>query len=411
MPMLLLYNIGIWVYFVLIKLFSPFNVKAKLFIRGRKALLHKINQKVNPNEKHIWFHFASLGEFEQGRPVLERLKFIFPEKKFVVTFFSPSGYEIRKNYALADVFYLPLDTARNAQDFVAAINPEMAIFTKYEFWYHYFKCLKDKQVPLYLISGIFRKNQVFFKWYGGFYRSMLSAVSHFFVQNEASKTLLASIGIQDVTVNGDTRFDRVYAHAQSPIALPEIAAFIGQSPTLVCGSTWPEDEALLVSLAAENQEWKVIIAPHEINEAHLDAIERLFAGNCLRHSHLSTTNERHLPQVLIIDNIGMLANLYPYGKIAYVGGGFGAGIHNTLEAAAFGLAVIFGPNYQKFQEAKDLLNLGAAKSISNLKDLRQAFDQYKNNETAALTAKQYVYQQKGATEKIISLITQKMQVN
>jgi 3-deoxy-D-manno-octulosonic-acid transferase len=240
--MLLLYIIGIRVYTLLIRIFSLFNPKAKLFINGRKNVYAQIVQKINPNEKHVWFHFASLGEFEQGRPVLEKLKTLYPNKKIVVTFFSPSGYEIRKNYALADVFYLPIDTAGNAKRFITSINPEMAIFTKYEFWHFYFKELKDREIPLYVISGIFRESQAFFKWYGAFYRNILESVTYFFVQNEESKVLLKSIGLNNATINGDTRFDRVYENAQSPKQISLIESFIGNSPTLVCGSTWPEDE-------------------------------------------------------------------------------------------------------------------------------------------------------------------------
>ncbi|MGM9477938.1 3-deoxy-D-manno-octulosonic acid transferase [Pedobacter sp. GSP4] len=405
--MLLLYIIGIRVYTLLIRIFSLFNPKAKLFINGRKNVYTQIVQQINPKEKHIWFHFASLGEFEQGRPVLEKLKELYPAKKIVVTFFSPSGYEIRKNYALADVFYLPIDTAANAKRFIASINPEMAIFTKYEFWHFYFKELKDRNIPLYVISGIFRENQAFFKWYGGFYRNILKAVSYFFVQNEESKKLLHSIGLTNVTINGDTRFDRVFESAQNPKQLPIIEAFIGQSPTLICGSTWPEDEKLLAGLPSKYPDWKFIIAPHEIHESHIESIEKQFSAGSLRFSALSsgnqTPNASH--QTLIVDNIGMLSALYQYGKVAYVGGGFGTGIHNTLEAAAFGLPVIFGPKYDKFQEAKDLIALGAAKSISSIDELSYAFEDFAENTNAAHEARNYVINKKGATDEIISMIT------
>ncbi|WP_316847016.1 3-deoxy-D-manno-octulosonic acid transferase [Pedobacter psychrodurus] len=405
--MKLLYIIGIWTYTLLIRIFSLFNPKAKLFITGRKNIFSIIAQKINPAEKHVWFHFASLGEFEQGRPVLEKLKTLYPAKKIVVTFFSPSGYEIRKNYALADVFYLPIDTPANAKRFIANINPEMAIFTKYEFWHFYFKELKDQGVPLYVISGIFRESQAFFKWYGGFYRNILKSVTYFFVQNEESKRLLNSIGLKNVIINGDTRFDRVYENAQSPKQLSLIENFIGSSPILVCGSTWPEDEKILSTLPEKYPDWKFIIAPHEIHESHIESIEKQFPVGSVRFSVFSSAdqmpNAEH--QTLIIDNIGMLSSLYQYGKVAYIGGGFGTGIHNTLEAAAFGIPVIFGPKYDKFQEAKDLIAIGAAKSISSPEEVINAFNGFIENKTAAEEARKYVADKKGATDQIISMIT------
>lgn len=405
--MKLLYIIGIRAYTLLIRIFSLFNPKAKLFINGRRNIYSLIAQKINPAEKHIWFHFASLGEFEQGRPVLEKLKTLYPDKKIVVTFFSPSGYEIRKNYALADVFYLPVDSAANAKRFITSINPEMAIFTKYEFWHFYFKELEDRKIPLYVISGIFRESQAFFKWYGGFYRDILKSVTYFFVQNEESKNLLRSIGINNVTINGDTRFDRVYENAQAPKQLPIIESFIGNSPTLVCGSTWPEDEKILSVLPEKYPNWKFIIAPHEIHESHIESIEKQFSVNSVRFSVLSSSTQtpNAKPHTLIVDNIGMLSSLYQYGKVAYIGGGFGTGIHNTLEAAAFGLPVIFGPKYDKFQEAKDLIAIGAAKSISSTDELINAFESFAKDKNAAELARKYVADKKGATDQIISMIT------
>ncbi|WP_367890459.1 3-deoxy-D-manno-octulosonic acid transferase [Pedobacter mucosus] len=387
---------------------SILNPKARLFINGRKNVFTQIAQKVNSAEKSIWFHFASLGEFEQGRPVLEKLKSLYPYKKIVVTFFSPSGYEIRKNYALADVFYLPLDTKSNAKKFIESINPEMAIFTKYEFWHFYFKELKERNIPLYVISGIFRPSQAFFKWYGGFYRNILKSVTYFFVQNEESKKLLSTIGFNNVIVNGDTRFDRVFENAQSPKKLEEIEKFIGDFPTLICGSTWPDDEHLLATLPEKYSNWRFIIAPHEIHESHITSIEKLFPLGSLRFSKLSDHPAQ--TQVLIIDNIGMLSSLYQYGKIAYIGGGFGTGIHNTLEAAAFSLPVIFGPKYDKFQEAKDLISIGAAKSISSILELEKSFDEFSGNKKASIAAKKYVENKKGATDQIISMVTKSDQI-
>ena len=397
-----LYNISILIYGLLVRLVALFNTKAKLFVDGRKDIFKQINSKINFNEKPIWFHFASLGEFEQGRPVLEKIKSLNPTEKIIVTFFSPSGYEIRKNYALADgIFYLPIDTPSNARKFLLLVKPKMAIFTKYEFWPNYFKALAHNQTPLYIISGIFRPNQVFFKWYGGFYRNVLKCVDHFFVQNDESALLLKSIGITEIDISGDTRFDRVFENAQAPKELASVKAFCQNSPVLVAGSTWLEDEKLLTELATENPDWKIIIAPHEIHASHIDELVKLFP-EAIKFSEIDVKPMNS--QILIIDNIGMLSSLYQYGRIAYIGGGFGAGIHNTLEAAAFGLPVIFGPNYQKFQEAKDLINIGAAKSIGNAKGLITAFDYFKHTEESGTIAKSYVAEKKGATDMIIDRI-------
>jgi 3-deoxy-D-manno-octulosonic-acid transferase len=400
--MLCLYNIGIFFYGLLIRLFSPFNAKAKLFIQGRQDIFSLVKEKINAREKHIWFHFASLGEFEQGRPVMEKLKEMYPAKKVVVTFFSPSGYEIRKNYPVEGVFYLPLDTASNARRFIALINPELAIFTKYEFWYHYFQTLHANNTPLLIISGIFRPDQAFFKWYGAFNRSILKQVTHFFVQNELSKELLQGIGLKQVTLSGDTRFDRVAENAGKTITLPLIADFVGASKVLVAGSTWPLDEVLLASLAQQHPDWKIILAPHEIDESHIRQVSTLFAGS-VTFSQLQK-NPLQTAQVLVIDNIGMLSGLYRYGHIAYIGGGFGAGIHNTLEAAAFGLPVIFGPRYEKFQEAKDLIALDAARSIKNTEGLENAFQTFSQHHVHGEKAKTYVVQHTGATAGILKEI-------
>ncbi|RWU05738.1 3-deoxy-D-manno-octulosonic acid transferase [Pedobacter chitinilyticus] len=399
-----LYNISMLIYGLLVRLASLFNAKAKLFIEGRKGIFKHISAKFNGNERPIWFHFASLGEFEQGRPVLESIKASKPSEKIIVTFFSPSGYEIRKNYALADgIFYLPLDTISNAHKFVSLVNPKMAIFTKYEFWPNYFNALANQNIPLYIISGIFRSNQIFFKGYGGFYRNVLKCVRHFFVQNKESAALLNNIDIDNVDISGDTRFDRVYENAKTPKKLPIIENFCGEAPVLIAGSTWPEDEKLLVDLATKNPDWKLVIAPHEIHEGHISTITDLFP-NGLRFSNLDVNASSEInSQVLIIDNIGMLSSLYQYGQIAYIGGGFGVGIHNTLEAAAFGLPVIFGPNYHKFQEAKDLIEIGAAKNINNAEELTAAFEHYIAHESGTL-AKKYVANKKGATEMIMKKI-------
>ncbi|MGF7079183.1 3-deoxy-D-manno-octulosonic acid transferase [Mucilaginibacter sp. UYCu711] len=398
--MLLLYNLGLRVYYALIRFFSLFNKKAALWINGRRDV------KYTPFNQCIWFHFASLGEFEQGRPVLEQIKSDHPQSKIVITFFSPSGFEIRKNTPLADVvFYLPLDTAKNAAEFIAAINPTVAIFTKYEYWYHYFNELHTRGIPLYVISGIFRPGQVFFKWYGSLHRRMLSFVSHFFVQDEQSKQLLQSINITNVTISGDTRFDRVWANAQNPKPLPEIVEFINNQKTFIAGSTWPADEELIAALVNQYPDCKFIIAPHEISEEKINKLITLLPENAAtRFSQISNLTS----QILIIDNIGMLSSLYQYGDIAFIGGGFGAGIHNTLEAAAFGLPVIFGPNYDRFKEAKDLIAIGAGFSISDEASLKKVVGDLVNNviiyDSASKKAHGYVADNIGATQTIMNYI-------
>jgi 3-deoxy-D-manno-octulosonic-acid transferase len=404
--MLLLYRFGLSIFYILMKFASLWHPKAKLWVNGRQNWEKELRKKVGKIESSVWFHFASLGEFEQGRPVLEALKKAEPETNIIISFFSPSGYEIHKNYPLAlAVCYLPLDTTNNATTFIEIIKPKYAVFTKYEYWFYFFRTLHQKHIPLYLISGIFRKNQAFFKCYGGFYRQMLSFITYFFVQNEESKTLLNSLGITQVSVNGDTRFDRVAENAKNKKELKEIEAFCGSSKVLVAGSTWPADEELLNTIIESYPNWKFISAPHEIAEANLQRLEEQLLGKTIRYSNLEV-HKLTLPQVLIIDNIGLLSSLYAYGTIAYIGGGFGKGIHNTLEAAAFGLPVIFGPKYQKFQEAKDLIELNAGFSISNQAELNDCFKllQSDTHKEAGKQAKAYVDEHTGATAQILEKI-------
>ncbi len=402
--MLLIYNLGLRVYYILIFIFSVFNKKAKLWIKGRRQIIYTNRQG------SIWFHFASLGEFEQGGPVLEQVRNLHPQSKIVITFFSPSGYEVRKNTPLADaVYYLPLDTANNAREFIAAINPILVIFTKYEYWYHFFNELHQRDIPLYIISGIFRPNQVFFKWYGGLHRKILSFVRHFFVQDERSKQLLRSINLTNVTVSGDTRFDRVWANAQQPKLLPEIQEFIDGQKTFIAGSTWPADEQLIAKLVTIYPGWKFIFAPHEINEEKINNLISLLPENSvIRYSNLKAPSLKLKAQSLIIDNIGMLSSLYQYGDIAYIGGGFGAGIHNTLEAAAFGLPVIFGPNYAKFKEARDLIELNAGFSVANEEEFKNIVAALVDDEayyrSAGAKARDYVKENVGATGVIVEYI-------
>jgi 3-deoxy-D-manno-octulosonic-acid transferase len=405
--MLFLYNIGLILYYWLIYIASGFNAKAALWINGRR------NALINPLSSSIWFHFASLGEFEQGRPVLEEIRRLYPQKKIVITFFSPSGYEIRKNTPLADaVYYLPLDTERNAAEFINKIRPEMAIFTKYEYWYHFFNELHKQHVPLYIISGIFRPGQVFFKWYGGLHQKMLKLVTWFFVQDIPSKHLLHDRGITNVTISGDTRFDRVWANAQQPKAFQAINSFKNGQKLFIAGSTWPADEQLIVKLIARHPSWKFIIAPHETGAEKISSlISVLRQDKTVKYSQLTAHHSPITAQVLVIDNIGMLSSLYQYADMAYIGGGFGAGIHNTLEATAFGVPVIFGPKYDKFKEAKDLLDLKAGFTIHTQEELNSIAGSLMTDENvrsaAAQKAKAYVHEHVGATESIISYLKSK----
>ena len=403
--MLFIYNICIYLYYILIHLASLYKNKAKLWINGRKA------QEVQQLESSIWFHFASLGEFEQGRPVLEAVKDHYPQQQIIVTFFSPSGYEARKDTPLANaVYYLPLDRAANAQKFIRTIKPVMAIFTKYEYWYHFFNELHNRHVPLYIISGIFRPEQVFFKWYGGLHRKMLKMVTWFFVQDISSKHLLHDAGVTNVTISGDTRFDRVWANALQPKQLPEVGSFKNGQKLFIAGSTWPADEKLIAALVTRHPDWKFIIAPHEIGEDKIAGLISLLPKeSTIKFSEISrlTSHISHL----VIDNIGMLSSLYQYADIAYIGGGFGTGIHNTLEAAAFGMPVIFGPKYDKFKEARDLVELKAGFSINNQEALNSVAGLLMNNEearqTASIAAKNYVFKNIGATDTILKYINER----
>ena len=414
--MLLLYNVVIRLYYLAVLLASGFNKKAKQWIAGRKE------RAFIRFEESIWFHFASLGEFEQGRPVLERMRDLHPASKIVITFFSPSGYEIRKNTPLADaVYYLPLDTAKNAAGFLDTIQPKLAIFTKYEYWYHFFNEARKRRIPIYVVSAIFRPEQAFFKWYGRFPRKILGFVNWFFLQDERSKQLLAGIGLENATVSGDTRFDRVWANAQQPRSISGLEAFKNGQRTFVAGSTWPEDEQLIANLVARHPDLKFIIAPHEISEEKINKLAHLLpAAQTIKYSEISNLipiaigmspdsyRDSNL-NVLIIDNIGMLSSLYQYGEIAYIGGGFGAGIHNTLEAAAFGLPVIFGPNYRKFIEANDLIALKAGFSITDGPDLEAITVTLLNDSafyaTSSKKAGDYVKEHIGATGTIVEQIT------
>jgi 3-deoxy-D-manno-octulosonic-acid transferase len=351
----LIYRLAIAFYALAVRIASLFNKKARLFVAGRHGLLSRIRYAlVDERRPRIWMHCASLGEFEQGRPVLERLKIEYPGHAIVLTFFSPSGYEVRKDYAGADhVFYLPLDTPGNAKKFLSFVQPQLSIFVKYEFWYFLLRQIERKGIPAILVSSIFRKEQAFFQWYGGLFRRILFCFSKIFVQDAASAQLLQDIGIDDAVVAGDTRFDRVVKAIQVGVDLPIVKAFAAGKKILVGGSTWAEDEQFLKKvLDGLPADWKLILVPHEVNDAHIYSVKTLFGDSAVTWSDWVNGNSA---RVLIVDRIGLLLQLYSFGRVAWIGGGFGKGIHNTLEAAAHGMPVAFGPVHQKFREAKELI--------------------------------------------------------
>lgn len=406
--MAFLYNIGIRTYTLAIRLASPFNEKAALWIKGRKNIQKKISTVNKGSHRLVWFHAASLGEFEQGRPVMEALKKEQPDTRILLTFFSPSGYEIRKNYAGADyIYYLPADTPRNARHFIESVQPDAAVFVKYEYWYNYLNQLNKRHIPTYLISAIFRKEQPFFKTWGGLHRKMLHFFTRMFIQDEESARLLSSIGIQAFEQTGDTRFDRVKQIADTAQDIDKVTHFLNGAPAVVCGSTWPPDEELLLDyINRDNTNFKWIIAPHEIGENHI----RTILGKCQKKVIRYTQDEARETdaKVLIIDCIGLLSSIYRYGKIAYIGGGFGVGIHNTLEAAVYGIPVIFGPRYQKFNEAVRLIQQGGAFNIHNKTELDELLDSLLQDqaitETAGRQALAYVNSQLGATAIIMKYL-------
>jgi 3-deoxy-D-manno-octulosonic-acid transferase len=383
----------------------------KKLYRGHQGLLKRIEYDMQTDlSPKVWFHAASLGEFEQGRPVMEAYKKSHPNVKIVLTFFSSSGYEkVKKNYDVADyIYYLPFDTNSNARKFVRFINPVFAVFIIYEFWHNYIYYLHKTHIPLYSISGIFRANQIFFKSYGGFFRRTLRYFTHFFVQNEASKELLKTIGIENVTVTGDTRFDRVM-QIVSPSPKIDIAEkFSKNSRCIVAGSTWNQDEVIMAKYINENNDVKLIIAPHEIKPENINRIKKLFNKKVITFSEVKENTELNDYDVLLIDNIGMLSSLYQYGQIAYIGGGFGVGIHNTLEAAVYGIPVLFGTNYKKFAEAINLIHLGAAFSIDSEMGLAKKMNSlWKNTEMlkkSGAAAKEYVTHKSGATKTILEML-------
>jgi len=411
--MFFLYNLIVQIADFLLKIVALFSPKIKLFVDGRKPVFEILQAKINSNDKTIWFHAASLGEYEQGLPVIEKIKERFPYHKIVVTFFSPSGYEVRKNNTVADVtVYLPLDTKKNAKDFLSLVHPEMAFFIKYEYWPNYLNELHKLVTPTYLISGIFRKNQLFFKWHGGFYRKALDTFTYFFVQNESSKHLLQQLGKANVAVSGDTRFDRVASILEKDNSLDFISAFKNDTLTVVVGSSWPKDENLLVDFINQTSDKvKFIIAPHNIKEEQIQELKNSITKKVVLFSEVETRSIAPLQDfnVFIIDSIGILTKIYSYADIAYVGGGFGnPGVHNILEPATFGVPIVIGPNFSHFGEATALVNMEGCVSISNKKELFDAFSNLIANDDIrhekGHICSTFVQMNKGATNIIVKYI-------
>ena len=418
-----MYNLFIYLYLLGVAVCSLFNEKVRKMWRGEREAFRVLKEKVDPNAKYVWFHAASLGEFEQGRPLMEQLRRDHPEYKILLTFFSPSGYEVRKNYEGADIIcYLPLDTIGNARRFLKAVQPVAVFFIKYEFWYNYLHILKQRGVPTYSVSSIFRPDQVFFRWYGRHYSRVLKCFTHFFVQNEQSRELLAKIGITCATVVGDTRFDRVLQIKEQAKQLPIVEQFVGEAPKVfVAGSSWPPDEDIFIRYFKEHPEWKLVIAPHVIGEDHLQQIEQKLEGWSVQRytappsapegatSVLQQGNEAPSGAVggaLIINCFGLLSSIYRYATVCYVGGGFGVSIHNTVEAAVWGKPVIFGPENQKFQEAQELKACGGGLEIKGYDDFVRIMDHLSADTDALLKAGRaagdYVMGKAGATNKILA---------
>jgi 3-deoxy-D-manno-octulosonic-acid transferase len=404
-----IYNTGIYFYYLAIRLASVFNRKARLWINGRRNLLDNIALSLDQESDYVWVHCASLGEFEQGRPVIEKFKKENPGYKIILTFFSASGYENKKNYKGADyVCYMPLDTAANAERFVRYVNPRVAIFVKYEYWYNHLQSLYDKKIPVIFISSIFIKSQHFFRFYGKWFRKKLEKVTYFFVQNKESQDLLYSIGIHNVVVSGDTRFDRVYEISKNPDRYPMVESFIQGSVIFVAGSTWPKDDDVLVPLINKKLKGlKYILVPHEIDHGYIKDLSKRIEGKVVTYSQQDAETFAEA-DVLIVDSVGMLSSLYQYASIAFIGGGFGKGIHNSLEAAVFGMPVVFGPNYERFAEARELLQLGGAFSIKNKEELElvvsKVFGDYMLLSYISDISKKFVEQKKGATETIMLFV-------
>ena len=406
-----LYNFCVAVYARLIALASLWNDKAKKWTVGRKGIFDRMARTISPSDRIVWIHVASLGEFEQGRPVMEQIKANYPHYKILLTFFSPSGYEVRKNYKGADyIFYMPIDTPRNVRRFLDLAHPEIAIFVKYEFWINYLTQLKRRGTRTFVISAIFRRNSIFFRSYGFLWRQALDSFDQIFVQNEESRHLLHDIGFDNVVVAGDTRFDRVAAIAEGVKRIDIVERFKADKPLFVAGSTWRPDEDILLPLINDNPEIKFVIVPHEMDECRINRIIAETQGGAVRYTHCNDATPVERYQVLVLDTVGMLSSVYRYASWAYIGGGFGTGIHNTLEAAIFALPIAFGPNYSKFKEARDLVTLGAARPVSSYEELRAWFIPLRDNEEflakTSRIARDYTTRHQGATGIIVRTIFQ-----
>ena len=412
-----MYNIAMYFVQLGIAIAAIFDHKVRLLWRGQRAAFKTLKKKVDPNAKYVWVHAASLGEFEQGRPIIERIRLQHPEYKILLTFFSPSGYQVRKNYEGADIItYLPIDTVTNARRFLRTIRPVMAFFIKYEFWYNYLHILKHRGVPTYSVSSIFRPDQIFFRWYGRAYSGVLKCFTKFFVQNEESRQLLAKIGITESEIVGDTRFDRVMTIKSLAKQLPIVEAFVKDAPQVfVAGSSWPPDEEIFIRYFNEHRDWKLIIAPHVIGEDHLQQIiSRLSPSGATEGSRRivrftqTTREEAAKADTLIIDCFGLLSSIYNYGDVAYIGGGFGVGIHNTLEAAVWDMPVIFGPNNKKFQEAQGLKACGGGFEINNYDEFAALMQRFTDDEAflkqSGSQAGHFVKDQAGATDKVLASV-------
>lgn len=408
-----MYNVIMYFVQLGVAIAAIFDHKVRLMWRGERAAFKTLKQKVDPHAKYVWVHAASLGEFEQGRPIIERIRLEHPEYKILLTFFSPSGYQVRKNYEGADIItYLPIDTVTNARRFLRTVRPVMAFFIKYEFWYNYLHILKHRGVPTYSVSSIFRPDQIFFRWYGRAYSRVLKCFTRFFVQNEESRQLLAKIGITETEIVGDTRFDRVMTIKSLAKQLPLVEAFVKDAPhVFVAGSSWPPDEDIFIRYFNEHRDWKLIIAPHVIGEDHLlQIISKLQTANGRKIVRFTQTTREEAAQAdtLIIDCFGLLSSIYNYGDVAYIGGGFGVGIHNTLEAAVWDMPVIFGPNNKKFQEAQDLKACGGGFEIKNYEDFCRLMDRFASDEAflqeSGSKAGHFVKDQAGATDKVLASV-------
>ena len=405
----MIYNLAMYILELGVKLAALFSEKPAKMVKGHREVFDLLKSKVDPKAQYIWFHAASLGEFEQGRPLIERIRKEYPQYKILQTFFSPSGYEVRKNYDGADIVcYLPIDTPANAKKFIDLVNPCMVFFVKYEFWHNYLNTLYQKGIPTYSVSSIFRPNQIFFRWYGKSYQQVLKTFAHLFVQNEESKQLLAGIGVKNTTVVGDTRFDRVLDICAAAKQLPLVQKFKGDALTFVAGSSWGPDEDIFIKYFNAHPEMKLIIAPHVVNDGHLKEIESKLQRSSIRYTQATEENVGKA-DCLIIDCYGLLSSIYRYGEISYIGGGFGVGIHNVLEAAVYGIPVIFGPNNKKFREAQHLLANKGGFEIHGYDDFEQLMNKFLTDEAylkqSGKAAGDYVKGNAGAMELILKNIT------